>query len=53
MYKHSKLNTICHVIPIFVEDVPNISLERGDPAAPSDTAACYDFTPIICPTFDG
>ena len=27
--KHSKLNTICHVIPfIFEEDVPNISLER-------------------------
>ena len=23
---------------IFVEDVPNISLERSDPAAPSDTA---------------
>ena len=26
--KHSKLNTICHVIPHLLEDVPNISLER-------------------------
>ena len=36
------------------EDVPNISLEKEviQPHLPI-RLPCYDFTPIICPTFDG
>ena len=39
---------------IFVEDVPNKILRKEvtQPHLPI-RLPCYDFTPIICPTFDG
>ncbi len=39
---------------IFVEDVPNNILRKEviQPHLPI-RLPCYDFTPIICPTFDG
>ena len=54
-YEHSKLNTICHVIPsVSVETVPYNILRKEviQPHLPI-RLPCYDFTPIIRPTFDG
>ena len=46
--KHSKLNTICHVIP-HLRDVPIRVIQPHLPIR----LPCYDFPSIICPTFDG
>ena len=53
--KHSKLNTICLTLPNahLIRDVRNIlRKEVIQPHLPI-RLPCYDFTPIINPTFDG
>ena len=53
--EHSKLNTICLRYSLSLKsDIPYIILRKEviQPHLPI-RLPCYDFTPIICPTFDG
>ena len=52
--KHSKLNTICHVIPHLRRRCSEYILRKEviQPHLPI-RLPCYDFTPIIYPTLGG